>query len=90
MRGDVTAKMADSLGVGVSEEKDPENERHETVKCSWAVVSGSGKAHIGLPQVKMPETLGFYGKPALKDEPRERAGEFEHLTDLRFYFLTCS
>lgn len=83
-RVDVTAKMADSLGVGVSEEKDPENDDHEKVKRSWPVASGSGKANVASPQVKMTETLGFYENPAVKDEQRERAGELEHQTDLRF------
>lgn len=86
VRGDVTAKMADSLGVGVSEVKDPENDDHDKVKCSWAGASGAGKVNVASPEVKMAETLGFYEKIEAQGEQRDRSGKLEHQTDLRFSF----
>ncbi|XP_051505815.1 transmembrane anterior posterior transformation protein 1 homolog isoform X3 [Myxocyprinus asiaticus] len=65
--------MADSLDVGVSDEKDPENDEHRGVKCSWTGASRSKKANIsGLP-ADTTETLGFYEKPDVKDEQYEHS-----------------
>lgn len=66
--------MADSLGVGTSDEKDPENEDHKGVICSWAPARISEKAKI---PATMTETLGFYENPAVKDEQMEHSGESE-------------
>lgn len=86
---DATAKMADSLGVGMSDEKDSENEDHKGVKCSWGAAAISGKANVSGSAVKMTETIGFYEKPTVKDEQHEHSGELEHLTtDLRLLLPT--
>ncbi|XP_056626235.1 transmembrane anterior posterior transformation protein 1 homolog isoform X1 [Triplophysa dalaica] len=65
--------MADSLDVGVSEVKDPENDDHEKVKCSRACASGAGKVNVASPEIKMAETLGFYEKIEAQGEQRERS-----------------
>ncbi|XP_051716191.1 transmembrane anterior posterior transformation protein 1 homolog isoform X2 [Ctenopharyngodon idella] len=65
--------MADSLGVGMSDEKDSENEDHKGVKCSWGAAAISGKANVSGSAVKMTETIGFYEKPTVKDEQHEHS-----------------
>lgn len=77
---DVTAKMADSLCGGVSDEKDPENDHHKGLKCPWAAAAMSRKTGVSGSAAKMTETLGCYEKPAVKDEQHEHSGELEHLT----------
>ncbi|XP_056328648.1 transmembrane anterior posterior transformation protein 1 homolog isoform X2 [Danio aesculapii] len=62
--------MADSLAVGTSDEKDPENEDHKGVKCLWAPAAMSEKANISAT---MTETLGCYENPAVKDEQMEHS-----------------
>ncbi len=84
---DATAKMADSLCGGVSDEKDPENDHHKGLKCPWAASAISRKTGVAGSAAKMTETLGCYEKPAVKDEQHEHSGELEHLTtDLRLCF----
>lgn len=79
--------MADSLCGGMSDEKDPENDDQKGVKCSWAAAAISSKTNVSGSAAKMTETLGFYEKPAVKDEHHEHSGELEHLTtDLRLCF----
>nr|XP_055033531.1 transmembrane anterior posterior transformation protein 1 homolog isoform X1 [Misgurnus anguillicaudatus] len=63
--------MAESLCVGVSDDKDPENDDYGELKSSRTGASRSERANIAPPAVKMTETLGFYGKPAVKDDQRE-------------------
>uniref|UniRef100_A0A673NBH2 Transmembrane anterior posterior transformation protein 1 homolog n=1 Tax=Sinocyclocheilus rhinocerous TaxID=307959 RepID=A0A673NBH2_9TELE len=65
--------MADSLCGGVSDEKDPENDDHKGVKCSWAAAAISRKTDVSGAAAKMTETLGFYEKPAVKDEQHEHS-----------------
>ncbi|XP_067313332.1 transmembrane anterior posterior transformation protein 1 homolog isoform X2 [Pseudorasbora parva] len=65
--------MADSLGVGMSDEKGSENDYHKRVKCSWGSTAISGKANVSESAAKMTETLGFYEKPYVKDEQREHS-----------------
>ncbi|XP_073676733.1 transmembrane anterior posterior transformation protein 1 homolog isoform X2 [Garra rufa] len=65
--------MADSLCGGMSDEKDPENDDHKGVKCSWAAAAISGKTNISGSAAKMTETLGFYEKPTVKDEHHEHS-----------------
>ncbi|XP_686626.1 transmembrane anterior posterior transformation protein 1 homolog isoform X2 [Danio rerio] len=62
--------MADSLAVGTSDEKDPENEDHKGVKCSWAPERMSEKTNI---LTTMTETLGCYENPAVKEEQMEHS-----------------
>ncbi|KAK7137786.1 hypothetical protein R3I94_013437 [Phoxinus phoxinus] len=63
--------MADSLGIGTSDEKDSENDDHKRVKCSWGAPAISRRANVSGSAAKMTETLGFYEKPAVKDEQHE-------------------
>ncbi|XP_048032376.1 transmembrane anterior posterior transformation protein 1 homolog isoform X2 [Megalobrama amblycephala] len=65
--------MADSLGVGMSDEKDSENDDHKGVKCSWGSAAISRKANVSGSAVKMTETIGFYEKPTVKDEQHEHS-----------------
>ncbi|XP_052010366.1 transmembrane anterior posterior transformation protein 1 homolog isoform X2 [Xyrauchen texanus] len=65
--------MADSQGVEVSDEKDPENDDHRGVKCSWHGDSKSKKPNIKGPAAEMTETLGFYEKPFIKHEEHEHS-----------------
>ncbi|XP_051514859.1 transmembrane anterior posterior transformation protein 1 homolog isoform X2 [Myxocyprinus asiaticus] len=65
--------MADSQGVGVSDEKDAENDDHRGVKCSWPGDSRSKKPNISGPAAEMTETLGFYEKPCIKHEEHEHS-----------------
>ncbi|XP_026112319.1 transmembrane anterior posterior transformation protein 1 homolog [Carassius auratus] len=67
------AKMADSLCGRLSDEKDPENDDHKGVKCSWAAAAISRKPGVSGLTAKMTETLGFYEKPAVKDEQHEHS-----------------
>lgn len=84
---DATAKMADSLCGGVSDEKDPENHDHKGLKCPWAAAAISRKTDVSGSAAKMTETLGCYEKTTVKDEQHEHSGELEHLTtDLRLRF----
>lgn len=89
MCDDDTAKMAESLGVGTSDEKDSENDDLKRVKCSWGDAAISRRANVSGSAAKMTETIGFYEKPAVKDEQHEHSGELEHLsTDLRLLLPT--
>ncbi|XP_077103821.1 transmembrane anterior posterior transformation protein 1 homolog isoform X2 [Siphateles boraxobius] len=65
--------MADSLGVGTSDEKDNENNDHKRVKCAWVATAISRKASVSRSGAKMTETLGFYEKPAVKEEQHEHS-----------------
>ncbi|XP_059377774.1 transmembrane anterior posterior transformation protein 1 homolog isoform X2 [Carassius carassius] len=65
--------MADSLCGRVSDEKDPENDEHKGVKCSWAAAAISRKTDVSGSTAKITETLGFYEKPAVKDEQHEHS-----------------
>ncbi|KAK9963341.1 hypothetical protein ABG768_006533 [Culter alburnus] len=65
--------MADSLGVGMSDEKDSENDDHKGVKCPWGAAAISRKANVSGSAVKMTETIGFYEKPTVKDEQHEHS-----------------
>ncbi|KAI2656990.1 Transmembrane anterior posterior transformation protein 1 [Labeo rohita] len=65
--------MADSLCGGMSDEKDPENDDQKGVKCSWAAAAISSKTNVSGSAAKMTETLGFYEKPAVKDEHHEHS-----------------
>ncbi|XDV37495.1 hypothetical protein PO909_007087 [Leuciscus waleckii] len=65
--------MADSLGVGTSDEKDSENDDHKRVKCSWGDAAISRRANVSGSAAKMTETIGFYEKPAVKDEQHEHS-----------------
>lgn len=86
-RDDATAKMADSLCGGASDEKDPENDDQKGVKCPRAAAAISRKTYVSGSAAKMTETLGYYEKPVVKDEQHEHSGEREHLTtDLRLCF----
>ncbi|XP_052005501.1 transmembrane anterior posterior transformation protein 1 homolog isoform X2 [Xyrauchen texanus] len=63
--------MADSLGV--SDEKDPENDDYIGVKFSWTGAARSKKANISSLAADTTETLGFFEEPDVKDEQQEHS-----------------
>ncbi|KAL7863602.1 hypothetical protein SRHO_G00125860 [Serrasalmus rhombeus] len=60
--------MADSLNVGLSEEKDLENDNRSRTTSSW---SNAARIRKAVPVTDMAETLGFYDRPLDKEEQRE-------------------